>query len=58
MTSKDGIGEPYVQMRDAMMMGTTVIRDRKFIRVRMIDPGRYQPCSPSAIWATATAPPR
>ncbi|KAM4067551.1 hypothetical protein HRG_001446 [Hirsutella rhossiliensis] len=38
MMSKYGIGEPYVQMRDAMMMGTTVIRDKKFIRVRTMDP--------------------
>ncbi len=38
MMSKYGIGEPYVQMRDAMMMGTMVIRDRRFIRVRTMDP--------------------
>lgn len=38
MMSKYGIGEPYVQMRDAMMMGTTVIRDKKFIRVRTMEP--------------------
>lgn len=31
---KHGIGEPYMQMRNAMMMGTIVHRDRRFVRVR------------------------
>jgi hypothetical protein len=35
---KHGIGKPYVQMRNAMMMGTLVVKDRKFIRVRSRDP--------------------
>lgn len=34
MMSKHGIGEPYVWMRDTMMMGTVVVRDKKFIGVR------------------------
>jgi hypothetical protein len=35
---KHGIGKPYVQMRNSMMMGTLVVKDRKFIRVRSRDP--------------------
>ncbi|KAF4460187.1 hypothetical protein FALBO_13028 [Fusarium albosuccineum] len=30
---KHGIGVPYTQMRDSMMMGTMVYRDQKFMRV-------------------------
>lgn len=37
MTSKYGIGEPYIQMHDAMMVGTIVVRDKRFIRVRTAD---------------------
>lgn len=36
MMSKYGVGEPYVQTRDAMM-GTMVIRDKRFIKVRTVD---------------------
>jgi hypothetical protein len=35
---KHGIAKPYVQMRNAMMMGTLVVKDRKSIRVRSTDP--------------------
>ncbi|KAK2591527.1 hypothetical protein QQS21_010777 [Conoideocrella luteorostrata] len=38
MMSKYGIGQPYVQMRDAMLMGTIVSRDKNFIRVRTSEP--------------------
>lgn len=38
MTSKYGVGEPYVQMRDAMMIATTVIKDKDFIRIRTTNP--------------------
>ncbi|KAI0011446.1 hypothetical protein F4779DRAFT_615687 [Xylariaceae sp. FL0662B] len=35
--NKYGIGTPYVQMRDCMMMGTIVVRDKKHIRVMTKD---------------------
>jgi hypothetical protein len=38
MMSKYGIGESYLQMRDAMMMGNMVISDKQFIRVRSAIP--------------------
>ena len=39
---KHGIGKPYVHMRNAMMMGTMVVKDGNFIRIR----ARHQPPLP------------
>ena len=32
--SKHGIGKPFVDMRNAMMLGTVVVTDGKYIRIR------------------------
>ena len=44
MMSKYGIGQPYVQMRNAMLMDAFVTRDWNFIKVRTSDMG-FGDCS-------------
>ena len=34
VASKHGIGKPFVDMRNAMMLGTIVVKEGKYIRIR------------------------